>query len=210
MIAPLHYRNVFKARLLKLLSGRRFARWGVGSWIVSPSAINNPENIRLGDDVFVASGTCLSATPQERNADCLLAIGSGSRVGHYNHIVATREIVLEDKVLTANNVYISDNLHEYSDPDTPIMDQPLKQLKPVRIGKGTWLGHGACVMGASIGRNCVIGSGAVVTKDIPDYSVAVGAPARIIRRFDCAANKWVPVETAPSRDTKPKEAGRPT
>ena len=190
MIRPVHYRNVFKARLLKLMAARRFARWGKGSWIVSPSAIRGSENIWLGDDVFIASGTCLAAEPQLPDDSCRLEIGQGSQIGHYNHIFATREIILEDKVLTANGVYISDNLHRYDDITKPVVDQPLRQLSPVRIGYGSWLGHGVCVVGANIGRHCVIGAGAVVTRDIPDYSVAVGSPARVIKQYDHESGEW--------------------
>ena len=190
MIRPLHMRNVLSARLLKLLSASRFAGWGRKSWIVSPSAIRGPENIWLGNDVFVASGTCLAAQPLAHDASCKLEIGNGTRSGHSNHIVASSDIVLEDKVLTANNVYISDNLHRYDDPDCAILDQSLRQLPAVRIGYGSWIGHGACILGASVGRNCVIGAAAVVTKNIPDFSVAVGSPARVIKRYDHERQEW--------------------
>ena len=93
-------------------------------------------------------------------------------------------------VLTANNVYISDNLHGYCDPEAPILQQPIVQNAVVEIGEGSWLGHNACVLGARIGRHCVIGANAVVTHDIPDLCVAVGTPAKIIRRYDPATQAW--------------------
>ncbi|WP_289818532.1 DapH/DapD/GlmU-related protein, partial [uncultured Duncaniella sp.] len=60
----------------------------------------------------------------------------------------------------------------------------------VRIGEGSWLGVGVSVLGANIGRHCVIGANAVVTKDIPDYCVAAGIPARIIKRYDFDSREW--------------------
>ena len=99
-------------------------------------------------------------------------------------------MVLGENVLTANNVYISDNLHGYQEPQTPILLQPIQQNGTVEIGDGSWLGHNVCVLGARIGQHCVIGANAVVTSDIPDYCVAVGAPAIIIRRFDPASQTW--------------------
>jgi acetyltransferase-like isoleucine patch superfamily enzyme len=146
----------------------------------------------LGDDVYIAYKTFLAALPHTGHADCLLEIGSGSRIGRFNHIYATHRVVLGANVLTANNVYISDNLHGYRDPDVPILRQPLVQIGRVEIGEGSWLGHNACVLGARIGRHCVIGANAVVTHDIPDLCVAVGAPAIIIRRYDTTAGAWRP------------------
>ena len=92
--------------------------------------------------------------------------------------------------MTADRVYISDNLHGYEDINTPIKDQPIRQINPVRIGEGSWIGVGVAVMGATIGRHCVIGANSVVTRDIPDYSVAVGIPAKVIKRYDFQSNRW--------------------
>lgn len=75
--------------------------------------------------------------------------------------------------------------------EIPILHQPIVQKKEVRIGEGSWLGVGVSVIGASIGKHCVIGSNAVVTKDIPDYCVAIGIPARIIKRYNPEVGKWL-------------------
>ena len=118
-------------------------------------------------------------------------IGSGCVFGYNNHITAIRDVVIEDQVLTANNVYISDNLHSYENINVPVMHQPVRFKKPVMIGRGSWIGENVCIIGASVGRNCVIGANAVVTRDIPDYSVAVGAPAVVISQYDQSSQKWV-------------------
>lgn len=119
-----------------------------------------------------------------------LIIGNGCAIGHFNEIYATKSIVIEDNVLTADRVYISDNLHGYENPDMPIIKQPIKQNGTVRIGEGSWLGVGVAVIGANIGKHCVIGANAVITKDIPDYSVAVGIPAKVIKRYNFSTRKW--------------------
>ena len=66
----------------------------------------------------------------------------------------------------------------------------MKQLGDVEIGEGTWLGQNVCVLGAKIGRQCVVGANSVVTTFIPDHCVAVGAPAIIIRRFHAETGEW--------------------
>lgn len=158
--------------------------------MIAPVAIEGAAAIHLGDNVVVAAGTCLAATPLTGSLSCRLEIGDGCAIGRFNHIYATRSIRFGRKVLTANGVYVSDNVHGYRDPARAVLDQGVVQLRDVVIGDGSWLGHNVCVIGASIGRNCVIGANAVVTRDIPDYSVAVGAPAYVIRRFVPGTGEW--------------------
>jgi virginiamycin A acetyltransferase len=88
---------------------------------------------------------------------------------------------LERDVLLAACVHIPSGRHTHgiSDADLPIRDQPVSR-ELVRIGAGTWVGAGAIIM-ADVGRNSVIGAGAVVTKPLPDRVIAVGVPAHVIR-----------------------------
>lgn len=123
-----------------------------------------------------------------------LVIKRGSRIGDFAHIYATNEIIIEENVLLANFVYISDCDHGYQKIDTPIMDQPIIRKGSVRIGEGSWLGEHVCVCGVCIGKHCVVGANAVVTHDIPDYSVAVGNPARVIKRYNSITEKWEKVK----------------
>lgn len=177
-------------RFFRLAFGRRFRRFGQRVFMIFPAGVDGAENIELADDVYIAYKTFLAAVPHTGQGSCLLSIGRGCRIGRFNHIYATQRVVIGDHVLTANNVYISDNLHSYQDPLTPILAQPVRQNGTVEIGSGSWLGHNACILGARIGRHCVIGANAVVTSDIPDHCLAVGAPAVIIRRYDPATRAW--------------------
>lgn len=189
-------RDILYSRLFRLLYARRFARWGQSTHLLFPTGVDGAENIALGDDVYIAHASYLAAVPHTGASDCRLEIGSGSRIGKFNHIYATRKVVLEPNVLTANGVYISDNLHEYRDVQRPVLQQPIRQTKDVLIGSGSWIGHNACIIGARIGRNCVIGANSVVRSDIPDHCVAVGAPAAIVRRFDHASGLWKATDPA--------------
>lgn len=186
----LHWPGSLYVRLFRLVFARRFAGFGRGTSVIFPAGVDGAANITLGDDVYIAYKTYLAALPHTGQAECRLEIGSGCRIGRFNHIYATQRVVLGANVLTANNVYISDNLHGYRNPDVPILQQPIVQNGVVEIGEGSWLGHNACVLGVRIGRHCVIGANAVVTRDIPDHCVAVGAPATIIRRYDPTTLAW--------------------
>ena len=183
-------RNAIFVRLFKFFFAHRFKGYGVRTSLVFPIGIEGPENIVLGDDVYVGFNAYLAAKALTGGQSCLLEIGSGTKIGRFNHIYATRRIIIGSKVLTANGVYISDNQHGYQDPKIPIVDQPVVQCGSVEIGDGSWLGHNVCVLGVRIGSHCVIGANAVVTRDIPAYCVAAGAPAVILRRYDPISNVW--------------------
>ena len=190
MIFYIRFINLVKTRLFRFFFSRSFKAFGKASQILSPIAIEGPKNIEIGDHVYIAAQTCLAAKPLSEEDNCTLRIGSGSKIGRFNHIYCTNYISIEDNVLTANGVYISDNNHGYSDAAIPVMHQTITQLAPVTIGSGTWIGQNAAILGASVGKNCVIATNAVVTRDIPDYCIAAGVPARIIKRLDPVSGLW--------------------
>ncbi|WDF62897.1 acyltransferase [Flavobacterium sp. KACC 22763] len=157
---------------------------------MKPLKIEGYKNILIGSDVVVGKYSWLAAVPLT-GSKCTLEIKSGARIGNFNHIYATSKIIIEKDVLTADKVYISDNQHTYDSIDMPIHKQRIKQLKHVSIGEGTWIGENVCIIGASIGKNCVIGANSIVNKDIPDFCVAVGNPVKIVKRY-CVNNKaWL-------------------
>jgi acetyltransferase-like isoleucine patch superfamily enzyme len=172
----------------------KFKFFGDKSSILFPLNLNGFENISIGNNINIAYKSWLAAIPHTGENGCELVIGDGSCIGNFNHIYATKSIVIGKNVLTADKVYISDNLHGYEDISLPILQQPIKQIGTVIIGDGSWLGENVCVIGAKIGVNCVIGANSVVTKDIPDYCVAVGSPAKIIKRYCFERQEWLKTE----------------
>ena len=112
--------------------------------------------------------------------DPVVKIGDRCLIGRGSGIVGHLEIVIGDDVWTGHQIYITDQNHGYDDPNLPISQQYQPEL-PVRIGDGSWLGHGTVVLpGADIGRNVVVGANSVVKGKLPDNCVAVGAPARVV------------------------------
>jgi acetyltransferase-like isoleucine patch superfamily enzyme len=174
----------------KLYYKRILKKYSFNAAIISPLGIDGSKNISIGKGVTIAYKTWLAALPLTGEKKCELIIKDGAVIGHFNHIYATKSIIIEENALTADRVYISDNLHDYTDPKVPIRKQKIIQKNPVVIGAGSWLGEHVCVIGASVGRNSVVGANSVVTKSIPDYCVAVGIPARIIKRYNFETNKW--------------------
>ncbi len=177
---------------------RRFRRFGHGSAICFPlNTLFGEEYIELGAGSIIGPYATLSAgvmpgqvleqSPAVRIGDrCLIGKGSG--------IVAHQSVEIGDDVFTGHHVYITDANHGYEDTTLPIGRQ-FAPPRPVRIGDGSWLGHGAIVLpGATIGRHVAVGAGAVVTGSLPDFSVAVGNPARVIRRYQTGSG-WVSVDS---------------
>lgn len=169
----------------------RFGNWGRHVSVVSPLRVSGKRNIFIGSNVKIEYKTWLVAKPIAIDEKVELIIGDGCVIGHFNHIYATKSVVIEKNVLTADKVYISDNQHGYDDVNQPILKQPVKQCKSVKIGEGSWLGENVCVMGATIGKHCVIGANSVVINDIPDFSVAVGSPARVVKKYNFVYRQWV-------------------
>lgn len=168
----------------------QFAKFSFSSRIVSPLHLHGMSNIKIGNKSIIQYKSWLAALPLTGEEKCTLEIGNGVVIGHFNHIYATKSIIIEDNVLTADKVYISDNLHGYEDIKIPIIKQSIIQNGEVIIGEGSWLGENVCVLGAKIGKHCVIGANSVVTHDIPNYSVAVGIPAKVIKQYNFFSNSW--------------------
>jgi acetyltransferase-like isoleucine patch superfamily enzyme len=159
--------------------------------IVFPLRIDGSKMISIEDRVIINYRSWIAANPLTGCKDCSLHIGEGTVIGNFNHIYATHKIIIGKNVLTADKVYISDNQHNYIDPQIPIISQGVKQLKNVIIGDGTWIGEHAVILGVVIGKNCVVAANSVVNKDVPDYCVVAGAPAKIIKKYDNDKNEWI-------------------
>ena len=173
----------------RLLYAPFFLYFGKKSKIVSPLTIKNPGNISIGNHTTISNGVFMMVEkPDYKKAK--LIIGDGVNIGNHNHIVALNKVEIGDNVMTADNVYISDNYHEYEDICLPICQQPISSKKETKIGEDTWIGENVCILSANIGKHCVIGANSVVTKDIPDYSIAVGAPTVVIKQYDRESKTW--------------------
>ncbi len=167
---------------------RRFAAFGEGSVICHPPAtLMNVECIRIGVGSVIGPHVSLSAgmvPGQQCVSDSVVTIGDRCLIGRGSGIVGHLSIEIGDDVWAGHHIYITDQNHGFDDPDLPISQQ-VQPERPVRIGDGSWIGHGAVILpGSHIGRHVVIGANSVVSGDIPDFSVAVGAPARVIRTLN--------------------------
>jgi acetyltransferase-like isoleucine patch superfamily enzyme len=174
-----------------------FGHFGAGTAICFPvAALYGERYIRIGANTVVGPYCTLSAGVMPGHVpdnDPVISIGERCVIGKGSGVVGHRSIEIGDDVWTGHHVYVTDANHGYEDVTLP----PGKQFaapRPVVIASGAWIGHGTVVLpGSIIGRNVVIGAGSVVTGAIPDFSVAVGNPARVVRRH-VDGEGWVRVD----------------
>lgn len=175
---------------------RRFGAFGQRSVVCFPvAALFGERYIRIGEGSVIGPYSTLSAgvgPGQVLERESVVRIGDRSVIGKGSAIVGHDSVEIGDDVWTGPYVYITDANHGYEDVTEPIGRQ-FAATRPVRIGSGSWLGTGVVVLpGATIGCHVVVGAGAVVADDLPDNSVAVGSPARVVRRY--VDGEWVSVD----------------
>lgn len=126
------------------------------------------------------------------NAVGEINIGDFTRVGLGNTLIGP--VKIGNEVILAQNVVISALNHNFEDVTMSIVHQGVKTA-PIIIGNNVWIGANSTILaGNHIGEHVVVGAGSVVTKDIPPYCVAVGNPARIVKRYDHKEQRWIRID----------------
>jgi acetyltransferase-like isoleucine patch superfamily enzyme len=132
--------------------------------------------ITIGTGAVISKGCVIQAKTRP------LIMGDNCDIGAHVILSSVGGLILGDSVLIAGNCYIGGGRYHSKDLEKPIMYQGLYSRGSVMIGDGTWIGASTTILdGVKIGKGCILGAGSLVTKDIPDYAVAIGSPARIVR-----------------------------
>lgn len=168
-----------KSFIGKIQAKRFQVQAGKNVYIGKHCALKGKSNIVLDDGVTVRPYA------QIWSGGGTVRIGRGSEIGERCRISIANSLEIGEKVLLSPNVYITDCDHEYRNIDVPVIEQGIVQKgQAVSIGDGSYIGINTVIVGnVKIGKHCVIGANSVVTKDVPDYSVAVGIPARVIKNI---------------------------
>ena len=171
-------------------------RWRVLGLHAAPSALvmrrvrfEHPREAFLAPGSVIATGSCIKCVPGSFH------LGEAAYVGENCWISCTESVRIERDALLGPGCHITDANHGFSGR-APISKQP-RHAAPVKIGEGAWLGAGAKVLsGVQIGRGAVVGAGAVVTKDVAEYTIVGGVPARFIARRE----EQLPLEREATRE----------
>jgi acetyltransferase-like isoleucine patch superfamily enzyme len=178
-------------KMFTWLASGSFLRLGSRTTLAMPVRLGGEKFIEIGDRVYVGPGSWIETMIDDgwEPKGAVISIGSGTSMSGNCTITAVRRVEIGRNVLIARNVHISDHFHAFEDRNVPVKDQGIDRIAEVMIHDGAWIGHGAVVCpGVTIGKNAVIGANAVVREDVPDFCVAAGVPARIIRRAGTAEN----------------------
>jgi acetyltransferase-like isoleucine patch superfamily enzyme len=158
------------------------------------SRLRSPR-VSLGSSISLKEFAWLNVATDDPTGEPTIVIEDNCHLGFGSIISAKNRIHLERDVLLGQVILLMDHNHAYEQFDVPIVDQGVTEGGTIRIGQGTWIGHGARVICArgelTIGRNCVIAADAVVTKSAPPYSILAGNPARVVKQYDPKQNAWV-------------------
>ena len=160
-----------------------------------PFDIRNRKNISIGDNLTTGINCRLEAYPIDDKI--VLKFGKNVQINDYVHITAMKSVLIGNNVLIASKVYISDCSHgsyagdeNDSNPNSIPSERPLF-AKPVFISDNVWLGEFVSVLpGVTIGKGTIVGANSVVSKNLPDYVIAVGIPAKPIKKFNFETQKW--------------------
>jgi acetyltransferase-like isoleucine patch superfamily enzyme len=161
----------------ELMRRGAFARWPLEGNVLEAL---REGRLEVGEGALMEPGVWITAPGSAR-----VRIGAGTFLNR-NVMVASQQLVeIGEHCMLANGCFVSDASHRYEDPELPVTWQGFESRGPTRIGDNCWLGANVVVTsGVTIGRRCVIGAASVVTRDIPAFSIAAGAPARVIRAIE--------------------------
>jgi acetyltransferase-like isoleucine patch superfamily enzyme len=160
-----------------------------------PVDIRNSKYISIGKNLTTGVGCRFEACPT--TDICTLHMGENIQMNDYVHITAMESVSIGNNVLIASKVYISDCSHgnysegkDFSHPDTPPVERQLYSQKVI-IEDNVWIGEFVSILpGVVIGKGAIIGTMSVVNKSIPSYCIAVGSPARVIKKFNFVTRTW--------------------
>lgn len=177
-------------------TGKKFYKFGKNSLIQDGAEIFVSEGISIGSNVLIQKDSWLMLPYNNFDGEPRIIIEDGCDIGKRFTASATNKIVIEKNVIIAANVHITDHNHEYKEVGIPIMYQGITSFtNEVIIGQGSWVANNCVIVGnVHIGRGCTIAANSVVTKDIPDYCVVAGSPARVKKCFDRVSGKWIKVK----------------
>lgn len=177
-----------------------FGAKGPGSVVVMPSMLLNPQRLHIGRDSYIhpycrieiitdnphLDGPALPAT------DARIQIGDRVVINSFTHLGAMSRIVMGDDVGIASGVCIEDHHYEFAKASAqrPLKKQPFR-VADVILEDGCMIGEHAVILpGVTVGANSWVGANAVVTEDVPPYSIVAGVPAKVIRRMDPGSGEW--------------------
>lgn len=159
---------------------------------IFPSYIGKPIYIGNFKRIFISKKVRIfpHARIEVVNDNSSIIFEENVSIGQNFHITSGSKLIIGRNTVIAENVMITNIDHEYQEIDKEILKQPLI-IKDTKVGENCFIGYGAVIQaGTILGKHCIVGSNAVVRGEFPDYSVIVGMPAKIVKRYDNMTKEW--------------------
>jgi acetyltransferase-like isoleucine patch superfamily enzyme len=161
----------------ELMRREAFARWPLHGNVLE--ALNDGR-LEIGAQVLLEPGVWLTAPSPGR-----IEIGAGTFLNLGVMVAAAELVEIGEHCMFANGCFVTDADHRFDDPDKPVPWHGFTPKGPTRIGDNVWCGANVVVTGGvTIGPRCVIGANSVVTHDLEPFSVAAGAPAKVLKQVE--------------------------
>lgn len=183
------FMNISRKNIFKRIF---YGKCGRNSVIYKPLVIVNKRNIYLGNNVSFFCGARIECINEWENSpyEGKLIIGDNTSFEQNAHIISAGKIIIGSNCVFSARVLITNINHDYSKIDCNVLKQDLI-VKDVKIGNNCFFGMDSKVFpGVSIGDNVIVGANTIVTQNVPSYSVVVGCPARVIKKYNFDKKRW--------------------
>ena len=176
-------------RRLSFLNKPFYKHFGKRALVYKPFLLSGSKNIEIGDYSFISYGARIEANKIEGKVPSL-KIGKGCSIEQRLHLVCTESITIGDNCMISSNCMINDAIHSLDDINIPYNKQKIIS-KPITIGNNVFIGVGSFIMaGTKLGNNVIVGANSVVKGEFEDNVMVVGAPARIVKRYNKEKKRW--------------------
>ncbi|MGH4118096.1 acyltransferase [Clostridium sp.] len=165
----------------------RFKKIGKLSYIGKPICLEGTMGVEIGNKVRIYPGSRIETYGTEGS----IVIRDNVSIGQSFHITSSSsELVIGEDTTISGNVFITNIDHDYKQIGIHILKQDFI-TKETRIGQNCFIGFGVAIQaGTILGKQCIVGANSVVRGEFPDYCVIVGAPAKVVKRYNCDSGKW--------------------
>lgn len=175
---------------------KKFNDFGRNSYIIKPQRIIGSKHITIGDNVSILHNIRMEAIEiwKSKKYNPSITIGDNVSIGQNFHITSASDLKIGDNVTIIGNCFITNIDHNYQDIDVNILKQDLI-INETIIGENCFIGFGACIQaGTKLGKQCVVGANSVVKGDFDDFSVIVGAPGKVVKKYNTNLGVWEKVK----------------
>ena len=173
-----------------------YKNFGKRSIIYKPILINGKKYISIGNNVMIRNGARLEAIPKHNNNnyDCSIIIGDNTNIEQGFHCTSAGVLKIGSNCDILPYVLITNINHTYDQIDRNINENDF-EVKETIISDNCFIGMNAKIFpGVHIGKNVIIGANSIVMNDIPDYCVAIGTPAKVIKKYDFEKKEWIKIK----------------